>query len=76
MKKLSKFLIENGFIRGKIDITLFIRTIKYDILIVQIYVNNIIFGSINELLCKEFSNFMEGEFEMSIMGELTFFLGL
>ena len=42
----------------------------------QIYVDDIIFGSTNELLCEEFSKLMQSEFEMSLMGELKFFLGL
>ena len=42
----------------------------------QVYVDNIIFGSTNNAYCSEFSDIMQGEFEMSLMGELTFFLGL
>ena len=45
-------------------------------LVIQIYVDDIIFGATNEKLCEEFSKTMQGEFEMSMMGELTFFLGL
>lgn len=55
---------------------MFTKSFKHDILIVQIYVDDIIFGSTNESLCKDFSKLMQGEFEMSMMGELTFFLGL
>nr|KYP40644.1 Retrovirus-related Pol polyprotein from transposon TNT 1-94 [Cajanus cajan] len=47
-----------------------------DILLVQIYVDDIIFGATNDYLCKEFSSDMQSEFEMSMMGELNFFLGL
>ena len=54
----------------------FVKHKDKDILIVQIYVDNIIFGSTNELLCKEFSSCMSNKFEMSIMGELKYFLGL
>ena len=75
-ERLSKFLIENGFKRGKVDTTLFIKVKGNDFLIVQIYVDDIIFGASNESLCQEFSKVMQGEFEMSMMGELTFFLGL
>ena len=67
---------ENSFLRGKFDITLFIKSIKHDILIIQMYINDIIFGSINEYLCKELLNLMKGIFEMSMRRELTFFLGL
>ena len=60
----------------KVDTTLFKTTLEKDILIVQIYVDDIIFGSTNASLCKEFSKLMQEEFEMSIMGELKFFLGI
>ena len=61
---------------GKIDNTLFIKRKENDILIVQIYVDDIVFGSTNQILCDEFSKIMHSEFEMSMMGELSFFLGL
>nr|GEU70571.1 hypothetical protein [Tanacetum cinerariifolium] len=62
--------------RGKIDQTLFIKKKKGDILLVQIYVDDIIFGSTNKDLCKAFEKLMKDKFQMSSMGELTFFLGL
>ena len=46
-----------------------------DILLVQVYVDDILFGSNNKELCDEFLNLMCKEFEMSMMGELTYFLG-
>ena len=55
---------------------MFIKKSNDDILLVQIYVDDIIFRSINESLRKDFTDFMQGEFEMSMMGELNFFLGL
>jgi len=55
---------------------LFTKHIDSDILIVQIYVDDIIFGSINEKLCKEFESCMKNEFEMSVMGDVNYFLGL
>ena len=61
---------------GKIDTTLFIKTKEKDMLLVQIYVDDIIFGATNVSLCEEFSKCMHSEFEMSMMGELNFFLGL
>nr|GEX85512.1 copia protein [Tanacetum cinerariifolium] len=73
---LANYLLENGFQRGKIDQTLFIKRQKGDILFVQIYVNDIIFGSTNKDLCKAFEKLMKDKFQMSLMGELTFFLGL
>ncbi|KAK8681104.1 hypothetical protein V6N13_053511 [Hibiscus sabdariffa] len=75
-ERLSTFLVEKGFSKGKVDTTLFIKNDGKDILIVQIYVDDIIFGSTNELLCQDFAKLMQGEFEMSMMGELSFFLGL
>ncbi|GJU83571.1 putative ribonuclease H-like domain-containing protein [Tanacetum coccineum] len=60
----------------KIDKTLFIRRVKSDILLVQVYVDDIIFGSIKKSLCIEFEKMMHKKFQMSSMGELTFFLGL
>ena len=74
--RLSSFLIEQSFTSSQVDKTLFIKKVKNYLLIVQIYVDDIIFGSTNETLCKEFSCCMQKEFEMSMMGELNFFLGL
>jgi len=74
--RLSNFLIKNDFKRGQDDTTLFRRTLEKDILVVQIYVDGIIFGATNASLCKEFSKLMQDEFEMSMMGELKFFLGV
>ena len=75
-ERLSNFLIEQSFVRVQADKTLFIKTLNNQLLIVQIYVDDIIFGVTNETLCKEFSSSMQKEFEMSMMGELNFFLGL
>ncbi|GJW17623.1 putative ribonuclease H-like domain-containing protein [Tanacetum coccineum] len=73
---LSTYLLENGFRRGIIDKTLFIKKDKGDILLVQVYVDDIIFGSTKKSLCVEFESLMHKKFQMSSMGELTFFLGL
>ncbi|GJX63722.1 putative ribonuclease H-like domain-containing protein [Tanacetum coccineum] len=73
---LLTYLLDNGFQRGKIDKTLFIGRGKCDILIVQVYVDDIIFGSTKKSLCTEFEKMMHKKFQMSSMGELTFFLGL
>ncbi|GJU03627.1 putative ribonuclease H-like domain-containing protein [Tanacetum coccineum] len=73
---LSTYLLENGFRRGTIDKTLFIKKDKGDILLVQVYVDDIIFGSTKKSLCVEFEQMMHKRFQMSSMGELTFFLGL
>ncbi|GKD17335.1 putative ribonuclease H-like domain-containing protein, partial [Tanacetum coccineum] len=71
---LSTYLLDNGFQRGKIDKTLFIRRDKGDILLVQVYVDDIIFGSTKKSLCTEFEKMMHKKFQMSSMGELTFLL--
>ncbi|GJR36084.1 putative ribonuclease H-like domain-containing protein [Tanacetum coccineum] len=73
---LAKYLLDNGFQRGKIDQTLFIKKQKGDILLVHVYVDDIIFGSTNKELCTEFEKLMHDKFQMSSMGELNFFLGL
>ncbi|GJY04989.1 putative ribonuclease H-like domain-containing protein [Tanacetum coccineum] len=73
---LPTYLLDNGFQRGKIDNTLFIRRDKGDIMLVQVYVDDIIFGSTKKSLCIEFEKMMHKKFQMSFMGELTFFLGL
>ena len=76
MKHFQNSWLKKGFERGKVDKTLFIKNENKEILLVQVYVDDIIFGATNELLCKEFSKLMQGQFEMSMMGELNFFLGL
>ncbi|GJZ64299.1 putative ribonuclease H-like domain-containing protein [Tanacetum coccineum] len=73
---LSTYLLENGFRRGTIDKTLFIKKDKDDILLVHVYVDDIIFGSTKKSLCTEFEQMMHKRFQMSYVGELTFFLGL
>ncbi|GJY22894.1 putative ribonuclease H-like domain-containing protein [Tanacetum coccineum] len=73
---LSTFLEKHGYKRGTIDKTLFIKRDKKDIMLVQVYVDDIIFGSTNKSWCDEFEALMKSIFQMSSMGELTFFLGL
>ncbi|GKB03776.1 putative ribonuclease H-like domain-containing protein [Tanacetum coccineum] len=72
---LSTYLLKNRFHRGTIDKTLFIKKVKGDILLVQVYVDDIIFGSTKKELCTEFKKLMHKKFQMSSMGKLTFFLG-
>nr|GFA72889.1 uncharacterized mitochondrial protein AtMg00810-like [Tanacetum cinerariifolium] len=69
-------LLSNRFQRGKIDPTLFIKKQKGSILLVQIYVDDIVFGSTNKELCTVFKKLIKDKFQMSSMGELNFFLGL
>nr|GEV53147.1 hypothetical protein [Tanacetum cinerariifolium] len=61
---------------GTIDQTLFIRRQRGDYILVQVYMDDIIFGSSNPQLCREFKAFMHEKFQMSAMGELNFFFGL
>ncbi|GKF96104.1 retrovirus-related pol polyprotein from transposon TNT 1-94, partial [Tanacetum coccineum] len=74
--KLSSFLIEHHFTKGIVDPTIFTRRYWGDILLAQVYVDDIIFGSSNLDFSKRSANLMKNNFEMSIMGELKFFLGL
>ena len=66
-ERLSKFLISSGFKMGKINTTLFIKPNHNDMLIVQIYADDIIFGATNVSLWEEFVKSMDSEFEMSMM---------
>nr|GEY41519.1 hypothetical protein [Tanacetum cinerariifolium] len=74
--ELSNFLVSKGFSKGSIDPTLFITKHRRDISLVQVYVDGIIFGSTNLKLSKQFEKLMHNKFEMSMMGELKFFLGI
>ncbi|GJY12028.1 retrovirus-related pol polyprotein from transposon TNT 1-94 [Tanacetum coccineum] len=73
---LSSFLISQHFSKAAVDPTLFTRKARNDLLLVQIYVDNIIFASTNTALCNEFANLMTTKFKMSMMGQMSFFLGL
>ncbi|WVZ75084.1 LOW QUALITY PROTEIN: hypothetical protein U9M48_023175, partial [Paspalum notatum var. saurae] len=74
-ERLRDFLIEKGFTIGRVDTTLFTEKMDNELFICQVYVDDIIFGSTNEEYCKGFGKMMAKEFEMSMIGELTFFLG-
>jgi hypothetical protein len=74
--RLRGFLFERGFKMGMVDQTLFLLKQGRDILIVQVYVDDIIFGGSSNSLVARFADDMSREFEMSMMGELQFFLGL
>jgi hypothetical protein len=71
---LKEFLLKKGFEIGKADPTLFTNKQGNDLFICQIYVHDIIFGSTNQVWVDEFSRIMTIIFEMSMMGELKFFL--
>nr|GEW75231.1 retrovirus-related Pol polyprotein from transposon TNT 1-94 [Tanacetum cinerariifolium] len=74
--KLSSLLIEHHFTIGIVDPTMFTRHHGEDILLVQVYVDDIIFGSMNPDFSKRFRNLMKSNFDMCMMSELKFFLGL
>jgi hypothetical protein len=75
-ERLRDFLLSKGFNMGKVDTTLYTKKIGQDLFVLQIYVDDIIFGSTNQDYCKEFRRMMANEFEMSMIGELSYFLGL
>ena len=74
--RLTQYLISKNYVRGTIDKTLFVKRDEGNIFVAQIYVDDIIFGSTCELKVKEFIDIMSSEFEMSMVGELNYFLGL
>nr|GFC91112.1 hypothetical protein [Tanacetum cinerariifolium] len=65
-----------GFQKGSIDTTLFIKKKGKHIMLIQMYADDIIFGSTNPKYCTKFSDLVVKRFEMSMMGEMKFFLGL
>ena len=73
---LSEYLGSQGYRRGSIDRTLFLKETGDDLLLVQVYVDDIIFGSTNPKLVESFKETMSQRFNMSMIGELKFFLGL
>ena len=75
-ERLTQFLINNNYSSSNIDKTLFIKSDKYELFIAQIYVYDIVFGSTNDSKVKQFVDVMFNEFEMSMVDELTYFLGL
>jgi hypothetical protein len=74
--RLDTYLKDKEFKRGTADSNLYIKTEDNDLLIVLVYVDDIIFGCNKDSLVQWFSSAMESEFEMSMIGELSFFLGL
>ncbi|GJS22307.1 putative ribonuclease H-like domain-containing protein [Tanacetum coccineum] len=73
---LSNFLLKSGYRRGTIDKTLFIKKDRNDIMLVQVYVDDIIFSSTKKSWCDKFEALMKSRFQISSIGDLTFFLGL
>ena len=70
-----ELVVDRGFQVGEIDPTLFTKKVNGDLFICQLYVDDIIFGSTNKAFNEELSKLMNDRFEMSMMGEMKFFLG-
>jgi len=75
-ERLTEFLVNQGYIKGGIDKTLFVKEEKGRLMIAQIYVDDIVFGGMSNQMVQHFVHQMQSEFEMSLVGELTYFLGL
>jgi hypothetical protein len=74
--RLDKYLHQVGFIKGSANNNLYIKASQYSILLIEFYVDDIIFGSDDDRLRHKFVKDMHNEFEMSLLGEISFFLGL
>jgi hypothetical protein len=74
--RLDKYLQHAGFRKGSADNNLYIKVSQGNILLIEVYVDDIIFGSDDDRLSQKFAKDMQNEFEMSLLGELSFFLGL
>src|ERR1051325_6315940 len=75
-ERLTKFLTDKGYRKGALDKTLFVKDEGGKIMVAQIYVDDIVFGGMSDTMVRHFANQIQAEFEMSLMGELTYFLGL
>lgn len=73
---LDKYLWQHGFKWGTIDNNLYIKMDKGNMIIIEVYVDDIIFGNDDDILSQQFAKDMQSEFEMSLLGEMNFFLGL
>eukprot|EP00253_Pinus_taeda_P010923 PITA_10923 len=74
--RLDKYLHQQGFSKGSADSNLYVKIENNKLLILVVYVDDIIFGSNEEAMSQSFALVMQKEFEMSFLGELTYFLGL
>jgi hypothetical protein len=75
-KRLTQFLVGQGYKKGGTDKTLFVKNGNGRLMIAQIYVNDIVFGGMSSKMVQHFIHQMQSEFEMSLVGKLTYFLGL
>ena len=74
--RLTQYLVSHGLTRGKVNQTLFIKKEDDELIVAQVNVDDIIFRSTKDELAHSFSKLMQVEFEMSMIRELTHFLGL
>ena len=74
--KLDRYLQQEGFRKGNTNNNIYIKVDQDSILIIEVYVDDITFGSDDDRMSQKFSKDMQNEFEMSLLGDLTFFLGL
>lgn len=74
-ERLTEFLVNNGYVRGVVDKTLFIRKQEGNLVVAQIYVDDIFFGGMSAKMVEVFVSQMQSRFEMSLVGELTYFMG-
>jgi hypothetical protein len=74
--RLDKYLQQVGFRKGSANNNLYIKVSQGNILLIEVYVDDIIFGSDDDMLSQKFAKDMHNEFEMSLLGELSFFLGI
>ena len=75
-ERLTEFLTQQGYRKGGIDKTLFVKQDAENLMIAQIYVDDIVFGGMSNEMLRHVVQQMQSEFEMSLVGELTYFLGL
>jgi hypothetical protein len=73
--RLDKYLQQSGFKKGSADSNLYIKVSEGNILLIEVYVDDIIFGSDDDKLSQKFAKYMQNEFEMLLLGELSFFWG-
>jgi hypothetical protein len=74
--RLDKYLQHAGFVKGSVDNNLYVKVSGGNILLIEVYVDDIIFGSDDDRVSQKFAKDMKNEFEMSLLGKLSFFLGL
>jgi hypothetical protein len=75
-ERLTQFLTNQGYMKGGSDKTLFVKENEGNLMIAQIYVDDIVFGGMSDQMVQHFVQQMQSEFEMSLVGELSYFLGL